>query len=67
MTGTISKVVTEAGIHLVYLHERKEPEALPFDQVKDQLKARLQNARAARRSEAWVKSLRQRALIDLRP
>jgi parvulin-like peptidyl-prolyl isomerase len=63
----VGPVVTETAVHLVYLHERKEPEALPFDQVKDQLRAKLQNQRAARRTEAWVKSLRQRALIDLRP
>jgi peptidyl-prolyl cis-trans isomerase SurA len=63
----VGPVVTENGLYLMYVHERKESEALPFDQVKDQLKAKLFNLRAAKRTEAWVKSLRQRALIDVRP
>jgi parvulin-like peptidyl-prolyl isomerase len=63
----VGPIVTENGLYLVLVHERKESEALPFDQVKDQLKSKLFNLRAGKRTEAWVKSLRQRALIDLRP
>lgn len=62
----VGPVVTDSGIYLVFVHERKESEALPFEKVKDRLKAKLYSLKAAKRTRAWVKALRQRALIDLR-
>jgi peptidyl-prolyl cis-trans isomerase SurA len=62
----VGPIVTDAGIYLLYLHERQESEALPFDQVKEQLKNKLYAIRAAKRTEAWIRSLRQKALIDIR-
>ncbi len=62
----VGPVITDAGIYLIYVHDRKESEALPFEKIKRRLKARLYNVRAAKRTAAWVKSLRQQALIDIR-
>jgi peptidyl-prolyl cis-trans isomerase SurA len=62
----VGPISTDAGLYVVYIHERKESEALPFESVKRRLKASLYQLRAARRTEAWVKSLRQKALVDVR-
>jgi peptidyl-prolyl cis-trans isomerase SurA len=62
----VGPVTTDAGIYLVLVHDRKESEALPFESVKRQLRERLYNVQAAKRTAAWVASLRRRALIDIR-
>lgn len=62
----VGPVVTDAGIYLVLLRERKESQALPYEKIKRRLRARLYSLRAAKRTGAWVKTLRQRALVDLR-
>ncbi len=62
----VGPVATDSGFYLVYIHERRESEALPFDKIKRRLKSRLYRLRVARRTAAWVKSLRHKALIDLR-
>lgn len=62
----VGPVLTDSGLYIMYIHARKESEALPFEKVKRRLKAMLYNLRSAKRTEAWVKTLRQRALIDLR-
>lgn len=62
----VGPVATDTGVYLVVLHERRESEALPFDKIKHQLRSRIYNVRAATRTAAWVKVLRQKALIDIR-
>jgi peptidyl-prolyl cis-trans isomerase SurA len=62
----IGPVETDSGLYIVAIHARKESEALPFEKIKRRLKMKLYNLRAAKRTAAWVKSLRQRALIDIR-
>jgi len=62
----VGPISTDSGLYIVYIHARKESEALPFDKIKRRLKARLYRLRAAKRTAAWVKSLRQKALIDVR-
>jgi len=62
----VGPISTDSGLYIVYIHARKESEALPFEKIKRRLKGRLYQLRAAKRTEAWVKSLRQKALIDVR-
>ncbi len=62
----VGPISTDSGLYLLYIHQRKESEALPFDKIKRRLKSRLYRLRAAKRTAAWVKSLRQKALIDIR-
>jgi peptidyl-prolyl cis-trans isomerase SurA len=62
----VGPIHTDSGLYIVYIHARKESEALPFDKIKRRLKARLSRLRAAKRTAAWVKTLRQKALIDIR-
>ncbi len=62
----VGPISTDSGFYIVYIHARKESEALPFDKIKRRLKSRLYRIRAAKRTAAWVKSLRQKALIDVR-
>ncbi len=62
----VGPIATDAGIYLMYVKDRKESQALPFDKVKRRLRGRLFQIRAAKRTAAWVKTLRQKALIDLR-
>ena len=62
----VGPISTDSGLYIVYLQDRKESEALPFNKIKRRLKAKLYNLRAAKRTRAWVKTLRQRALIDYR-
>jgi len=62
----VGPVSTDSGLYVVYIHSRKESEALPFEKIKRRLKAMLYNLRSAKRTQAWVKTLRQRALIDIR-
>lgn len=63
---TVGPISTDSGLYIVYIHARKESEALPFDKIKRRLKAKLYRLRSAKRTAAWVKSLRQKALIDVR-
>lgn len=62
----VGPISTDSGLYVVYIHARKESEALPFDKIKRRLKSRLYRLKAAKRTAAWVKSLRQKALIDVR-
>ena len=62
----LGPIVTDEGVFIVLVHERKESEALPFEKVKEQLRERLYNVQAAKRTAAWVASLRRRAIIDIR-
>ena len=62
----VGPVITDSGLYIVYIHSRRESEALPFEKIKRRLKAMLYNLRSAKRTQAWVKTLRQRALIDIR-
>ena len=62
----VGPVVTDEGVYLLLVHERKESEALPFENVKRQLRERLYNVQAAKRTSAWVAALRKHAIIDIR-
>lgn len=62
----VGPVATDDGVYLVLVHERRESEAMPYESVKHQLRERLYNVQAAKRTAAWVASLRRRAIIDIR-
>lgn len=62
----VGPIATDEGVYLIYVHDRQESEAMPFDKVKHQLRARLHEVQAATRTAAWVKALRERAIIDIR-
>lgn len=62
--GTISGVVESTqGYHVVRVAGRQEELNRPFEQVKDQLAARLFRERKQRDLEAWVKQLKDQARI----
>jgi peptidyl-prolyl cis-trans isomerase C len=56
-------VKTPFGYHLIKLVDRKKGKAMPFEQVKDQLKRRLLEQKQGERFQAWVKELEGGAKI----
>lgn len=64
--GTISGVLESTqGYHLVRVAGRQEEMNRPFEQVKDQLAARLFRERKQKNLEAWVKDLREKARVRI--
>jgi peptidyl-prolyl cis-trans isomerase D len=62
----VGPVVAEGGVYLLRIEAQKASMALPFDKIKHRLRSQIYNVRAARRTAAWIRSLRQRALVDIR-
>lgn len=64
--GTISGVLESSqGFHVVRVAGRQEELNRPFEQVKDQLAARLFRERKQKDLEAWVKQLKDQARIRI--
>jgi peptidyl-prolyl cis-trans isomerase C len=64
--GEISDVVkTQYGYHVIMITERKEGEARPFDQVKDQIKATLRNKTLQEQQESRYNDLKQQANLKI--
>jgi len=62
--GTVSGVVESSqGYHIVRVAGRQDELNRPFEQVKDQLGARLSRERKQKNLEAWVKELKEKARI----
>jgi peptidyl-prolyl cis-trans isomerase C len=56
-------VKTPFGYHIIKLVDRKKGQALPFEQVKEQLKRRLLEQRQTEKFQAWLKQLEDKAKI----
>jgi peptidyl-prolyl cis-trans isomerase SurA len=65
--GGVSDVVrTRAGLQILYVEERRGGGARPFDEVKEEIRARLVNDQAESYRNQFVAELRKEATIDLR-
>jgi peptidyl-prolyl cis-trans isomerase C len=64
--GTVSNVIeSNQGFHVVRVSGRQEELNRPFEQVKEQLGARLARERKQKELEAWVKGLREKARVQI--
>ncbi|HSM93459.1 MAG TPA: peptidyl-prolyl cis-trans isomerase [Anaeromyxobacteraceae bacterium] len=62
--GTVSGVLESSqGLHVVRVAGRQEELNRPFEQVKDQLGARLARERKQKELEGWVKGLKEKARV----
>lgn len=64
--GQVSEPVRTAfGYHLIQVTEKVVEEGLPFEEVKEQLRAELEAARARESWETWLESVRQTATVEI--
>jgi parvulin-like peptidyl-prolyl isomerase len=65
--GTLSRPIeTQAGIHLLIIDDVKESQPYPFEQVEQEIHARLSKKRGEEAYREWLKNLKQKAFIDVR-
>jgi peptidyl-prolyl cis-trans isomerase SurA len=65
--GAVSGVVrTRAGLQIIKVEERRGGGARPFDEVKEEIRARLMNDQAESYRNQFVAELRKEATIDVR-
>jgi peptidyl-prolyl cis-trans isomerase C len=64
-TGEVSDVVeTRLGCHLVKVVERKPETTVPFENVKDQLRAALKQEKGQQEANAYIAKVRQKAVVQ---
>jgi parvulin-like peptidyl-prolyl isomerase len=56
----------ERGFHVIKLMERKDEQAKPFAEVKEQLRAQLFQQEMEKQTRTWLQELRKKAHIDTR-
>lgn len=59
-------VRTDHGFEVVQLLERKDSDARPFEEVKDQIRQQLNSQQLEKQTQSWLMDLRKRAHVDLR-
>ena len=66
--GRISDLVeTQFGFHIIKMEERKKAMNRPFEEVKDAIKARLQDEQAKGKVEEFIKKVTKDAGMELHP
>ncbi len=65
--GEVSGLLrTEFGIHIVKLLDRKEMEPVPFEEVKDKVKADYYEAEIQKAFKQFISTLKERAVIEIK-
>ena len=59
-------VHTDRGFEVVQLIERKDSDARPFEEVKDQIRQQLNSQQLEKQTQSWLMDLRKKAHVDLR-
>ena len=59
-------VRTDRGFEVVQLLERKDSDARPFEEVKDQIRQQLNSQQLEKQTQSWLMELRKKAHVDLR-
>jgi peptidyl-prolyl cis-trans isomerase SurA len=59
-------VRTDRGFEVVQLLERKDSDARPFEEVKDQIRQQLHSQQLEKQTQSWLMELRKKAHVDLR-
>ncbi len=62
----VGPVETDDGIYLVWVRDRKESEALPFEKVRDKLRQQLLMKRLEEQTVRWLEELRAKTYVDIR-
>ncbi|HEX2572852.1 MAG TPA: peptidylprolyl isomerase [Polyangia bacterium] len=57
---------TDRGFEVVQLLERKDSDARPFDEVKEQIRQQLSSQQLEKQTQSWLMDLRKKAHVDLR-
>jgi peptidyl-prolyl cis-trans isomerase SurA len=66
--GELSDLIrTEDGFHILRVMERKGGEPKPFAEVQDKIREGMVQAEADRQFREWMKTLRAKAYIEVRP
>jgi peptidyl-prolyl cis-trans isomerase SurA len=65
--GQISGIITNpAGFHLIQVEERVSGQILPFDQVKEDIRAVLFDQKVDAKFKEWVQSLKAKASVEMK-
>ncbi len=65
--GTSSHpIVTPYGYHIIKLLEQRKSEAVPFDSVKDAIKAKLTQQETQKRYKDYIEKLRASSYIEVK-
>lgn len=65
--GEISQVVrTEFGFHIIQALELKQPEVMPLEEVKDQIRSKLYQQALEQEMEQWLEELKRSTHIDIK-
>jgi peptidyl-prolyl cis-trans isomerase SurA len=59
-------ITTPAGFHLIVVEERVPGLALPFDQVKEQIRATLFNQKTEATFKEWIEGLKTKANVEMK-
>ncbi len=59
-------IATTAGFHLIVVEERIPGQTLPFDQVKERLRAILFNQKTEANFKEWIEGLRSKAHVEMK-
>ena len=59
-------ITTPAGFHLIVVEERVPGLVLPFDQVKEQIRAILFDQRTEAKFKEWIESLKAKANVEMK-
>lgn len=58
-------VRSQFGYHLIQVTDRRQVEGEPFEEIKEQLRARLEEVRGMQRFEAWLNQEREKADVAI--
>ena len=67
MPGTSSHpIITPYGYHIIKLVEQRKGEAVPFDSVKDAIRARITQQETQKRYQEYIGKLRSSSYIEVK-
>lgn len=65
--GKLSDVIeTDIGYHLIVVTDRRGGGVKPIDEVRHEIKARIEEDKIAKKYEEWIQELRKKSYIDIR-
>jgi hypothetical protein len=64
--GEVSDIFeTEFGYHIIKVDNRKEGKQIEFDDLKDELKTKIQMQKGAKKVADWIVELRKKAIVEI--
>jgi parvulin-like peptidyl-prolyl isomerase len=64
----ISKVIeSPVGLHIIQAVDRRGAGIKPIESVREEIKAKLEEEKTDKKYEEWIKELRKKSLIEIKP